>query len=468
MPEHMAGQRGNPTVAFALIDSLSNETAPVSQRVTRCPGVLSHCCQPARSIGEPHLIRSAVCAPSILSARRVEGWRRHHISAVGAQIEARLEAGSIANRSTRMSKIQMMTSATRRHFGGDRQSAVTLLQFRQAILAAMAGIDIEHDQIGDVAGNDTDIGIRPLPEPSIDFRRRGEAALEWLPPDQGPLVSMADRDNRPTPSPIERGPFPRWSLRIEGALHGASRAWRLLRLETLQVGDDVVFLLFGQVQARHGRMWIRKPGVQPLRRGRRVVADAGKGGRGVAGDAAGLHQMAGRAPLAREPKSVGHVRRRCAGARCGGSQESRGNKPASPSRSKHQASLRSSKPKASMGFHNRIGPPPIPPFWPCRSTSRTDKRRIRVRTACIMIAWKPPILGGTRSAARANPEGALSHRIVQAVAAATPACRLDARTRLRHFLTGQRMTTTCGDRHRCERLYGGNLDSSMTIGKPRS
>ncbi|QEX16643.1 hypothetical protein FRZ44_19380 [Hypericibacter terrae] len=96
----------------------------------------------------------------------------------------------------------MMTAATRRHLWCDRQGAAAILHFRQAFLAAMAGIDIEHDQIGDIAGYDADIGVRPLPEPSIDFRRRGEAALEWLPPDQGPLVSMADRDDRPTPSPI--------------------------------------------------------------------------------------------------------------------------------------------------------------------------------------------------------------------------------------------------------------------------
>ncbi|QEX16645.1 hypothetical protein FRZ44_19400 [Hypericibacter terrae] len=63
MPEHMAGQRSNPTVALAFIDTSLNETAPVSQRVTGCPGVLSHRCQPSRSIGEPHLIRSAVCPP---------------------------------------------------------------------------------------------------------------------------------------------------------------------------------------------------------------------------------------------------------------------------------------------------------------------------------------------------------------------------------------------------------------------
>ena len=69
----------------------------------------------------------------------------------------------------------------------------------------MIGIDVENDQIGDLAGDDTDIGVRPVREPSRQGRRVGARLLQCVPADQWPFVAAPQRQHGPAVGEIADG-----------------------------------------------------------------------------------------------------------------------------------------------------------------------------------------------------------------------------------------------------------------------
>jgi len=76
----------------------------------------------------------------------------------------------------------------------------------EAGLGAVPRVEVQHHKTGDDAGDDREIGVRPVLEPLSDLRGSRRPVLVDLPPDQRSLAAGLDGDDRPAQAPVvERG-----------------------------------------------------------------------------------------------------------------------------------------------------------------------------------------------------------------------------------------------------------------------
>ena len=108
--------------------------------------------------------------------------------------------GAIGDEAARMRQIKMPAAAAGLRFHGVGQRPP--FQFLKRVVAPVLGIDVEHNQIGDLAGDDADIGVGPVREPSRQGRRVGARLLQCVPAGQWPFVAAPQRQHRPAAGEI--------------------------------------------------------------------------------------------------------------------------------------------------------------------------------------------------------------------------------------------------------------------------
>jgi hypothetical protein len=92
-------------------------------------------------------------------------WRHDDVAAVAAQIDALGKAGPVSDQAAGMRKIKMTPSPAGCRLDGRWQQPELPLQALKRGIATMLGINIKHDEIRYLAGDNSDVGVWPAAEP---------------------------------------------------------------------------------------------------------------------------------------------------------------------------------------------------------------------------------------------------------------------------------------------------------------
>jgi hypothetical protein len=80
-----------------------------------------------------------------------------------------------------MGEVEMAATATSTAFYGRRHIPVLLLEAFEGDVATMVRIDIEHDDPGDTACDNSDPRVGPARQPRLEFRSGRSSVLKFLP-----------------------------------------------------------------------------------------------------------------------------------------------------------------------------------------------------------------------------------------------------------------------------------------------
>jgi len=119
----------------------------------------------------------------------VQRRRRNNVASVATQINARCEPSLVADKRTRVREIEVATATTRATFHRRGQTIVLPLETFQARLAAVPGINIEHDEARDRTGDDSNPGLWPIGNPSVHLFHLRAPVLKFLPAHQRTLAA---------------------------------------------------------------------------------------------------------------------------------------------------------------------------------------------------------------------------------------------------------------------------------------
>src|SRR4051794_38913095 len=95
-------------------------------------------------------------------------WR-DDVAAIAAHIDSGADspAGVVRDLTVGMSEVQMHPVPGSYRVGSG-ETAMTIDEFAHGAVATAAPVDVDNDEIADVASTDGDVGVRPLPPPTFD------------------------------------------------------------------------------------------------------------------------------------------------------------------------------------------------------------------------------------------------------------------------------------------------------------
>jgi len=133
--------------------------------------------EPLGPWGERKHVGFARGLPRIGATRDVPGWRRDDVAAITTGIESSGHAaGGVADLVAGMGEEEVATAAA-----GERLDGVGLpvlgLELGQAVVAAMAGVNVEHHKAGLGACGDRNMGVGPRCPPVADLLGVGGGVL---------------------------------------------------------------------------------------------------------------------------------------------------------------------------------------------------------------------------------------------------------------------------------------------------
>ena len=147
----------------------------------------------------------AFFVPGVTLSTGMEAGRRDDIAAFGADVDAGLFAGGVAQ-SVMVGEEPMLAAATGHRYSRWRQGAIRLFQFVEAVLAAMAIVDVQGVKAGAMARRNADVGLRRLAPPVFDQLQVGRRVFEsvgcqrllalWLARKNGQLEPVGVGDSR--------------------------------------------------------------------------------------------------------------------------------------------------------------------------------------------------------------------------------------------------------------------------------
>jgi hypothetical protein len=125
----------------------------------------------------------------------MNGWWSDDVTAVAAKIDPLGEPRTITRETSGVSKIEVASAAPGDRLHSGRVRPEPPLQPLERGVTAVFRIDVEYNQIRDLARDDADIGIGPASEPIGDVIFRRSFMLQILPRDERSLVARAQRQN---------------------------------------------------------------------------------------------------------------------------------------------------------------------------------------------------------------------------------------------------------------------------------
>ncbi|MFO1301134.1 MAG: hypothetical protein U1F17_12280 [Burkholderiaceae bacterium] len=175
-----------------------------------CAAVPDKTCRSHGGIGAAEHFGASSVAPAIRPAVRVDRRRRDDHPAVAAQVEPFAKARLVRDGLAEVPEVQVSPASAGQALERRLEPRETSLERGQARIAAVPGVDVEHQQARDGAGDDTDVGVGPAPEPLLDLVGRRAPTLVRRPAHQRPLAARLHRRHRPA----ERQVTQRCRLRI--------------------------------------------------------------------------------------------------------------------------------------------------------------------------------------------------------------------------------------------------------------
>jgi hypothetical protein len=132
--------------------------------------------------------------------------RQQRDPAISADINASADpADAVGDTAAGVGEVEMAAAGRgldRRPVG---QVAALALELGQGAVAAMAGVDVDHHQAGDPAGDDGGVRPRPAAPPDAELVGVGRRLLPRPPAHQRPLAGDTARDDAPAGLAVGQG-----------------------------------------------------------------------------------------------------------------------------------------------------------------------------------------------------------------------------------------------------------------------
>ena len=138
--------------------------------------------EPRRGRAERDRIGIPAGYPLVPVSRAMDARRRDHQTSLRLHVETGDEVSG-RDRILRGSEPEMATTASGPDLHGVRQGAPGAFPLGEAFVAAVAGIDVEHDDARDRAGDHPDVRRGPASPPGLDLRGAGDRVFEIRPRD---------------------------------------------------------------------------------------------------------------------------------------------------------------------------------------------------------------------------------------------------------------------------------------------